>query len=160
MPEDVTQVTKDSVVSLQEVTADTVRAICRLDVRPDQQNLVATNAQSISQAYFSEHAWFRALYADAIPVGFVMLHEEPDKAEYFLWRLMIGAQFQRMGLGSKAMALVIEHVKTRPGASEFITSVVQEDDSAQGFYERLGFKPTGEIDDGEVVLKLLLKDAE
>jgi len=24
-----------------------------------------------------------------------MLHDDPDKPEYFLWRLMIGGQFQR-----------------------------------------------------------------
>jgi diamine N-acetyltransferase len=50
-------------VTLREVTADTVRAICRLQVGPGQEQLVAPNAVSIAQAHFEPKAWFRAVYA-------------------------------------------------------------------------------------------------
>jgi len=30
-------------------------------------------------------------------VGFLILSDEPEKPEYFLWRFMIDARFQRMG---------------------------------------------------------------
>ena len=63
------------VVSLREVTADTVRAICKLEVGPEQQGLVAPNAVSIAQAYFEPAAWFRAVYAGDTPVGFAMLYD-------------------------------------------------------------------------------------
>ena len=63
-------ITRDSTVSLREVTADTVRMICRLDVSEEQKHFVAPNAVSIAQAYFEPKAWFRAIYADETPVGF------------------------------------------------------------------------------------------
>jgi diamine N-acetyltransferase len=50
-------------VTLRDVTADTVRAICRLQVGPGQERFVASNAVSIAQAYFEPRAWFRAVYA-------------------------------------------------------------------------------------------------
>ena len=53
-------------VSLREVTAETVRTVCDLSVAPDQRRFVATNAQSIAEAYFSREAWFRAVYAGAM----------------------------------------------------------------------------------------------
>ena len=40
-------------VSLREITADTVREICRLRVAPGQEGFVAPVAESIAEAYFS-----------------------------------------------------------------------------------------------------------
>jgi len=148
--------TKESKVTLREVTEDTVRAICRLSVTEKQNSFVAPNAVSIAQAYFSKYAWFRAVYADEEPVGFIMLYDNPEKPEYFLWRMMTDARYQGMGFGWCAMKLLIEHVRARPNATELMTSCVQGDGSPQGFYEKLGFKLTGEKEDEEVLLKLTL----
>lgn len=151
-----TRPTAKSQVTLREVTADSVRAICGLSVREDQQGFVAPNAVSIAEAHFSAFAWFRAIYADEIPVGFAMVEDQPEKAEYYLWRFMIDARYQKLGLGRQAMQLLIAHVATRPDATEFLTSVVQAEGGPQGFYESLGFKLTGEIEEGEAMLRLPL----
>jgi len=145
-----------SEVSLREVTADTVGVVCKLAVTDAQAQFVAPNAFSIAQAHFSEHAWFRAVYADEAPVGFVMLEDQPEKPEYYLWRFMIDARCQRLGFGRRALELLIDHVRTRPGARELLTSVVQVDGGPQPFYEGLGFALTGACDDGEAVLRLAL----
>ncbi|MCY4353780.1 MAG: hypothetical protein OXC09_03205 [Truepera sp.] len=58
-------------VTLREITADTLGSILNLSVSEDQERFVASNARSIAQAHFSEHAWFRAIYASEEPVGFV-----------------------------------------------------------------------------------------
>ena len=147
-----------SAVSLREITAETVRAICKLGVGPDQQNLVAPNAVSIAQAHFSEHAWFRAIYAGETPVGFIMLQDDPEKGEYFLWRLMLDHRFQGLGYGAQAVGLLVEYVKTRPHASQLLTSVIQAPGGAQPFYERLGFRLTGECEQGEAVMRLELSN--
>jgi len=70
-------------VSLREVTAETVRAVCALDVSPDQRGYIAPNAVSIAQAHFEPKSWFRAVYVDDTPVGFAMLHEDPEQQEYY-----------------------------------------------------------------------------
>lgn len=88
-----------SEVQLREITAETVRQIIKLEVAPDQHQLVASNAVSIAQAYFEPKAWFRAIYANEEPVGFIMLFDDPDKPEYFLWRLMVADGHQRKGYG-------------------------------------------------------------
>lgn len=143
-------------VSLREVTRDTVRAVCRLQVAPGQEGLVASNAVSIAEAYFQPKAWFRAVYADEEMVGFVMLYEDPDKAEYYLWRLMIAGGHQRRGYGQQAIGLVVDRLRTLPGARELLTSCVPGEGGPRPFYERLGFIATGEVDDGEEVLRLPL----
>ena len=145
-----------SEVHFREITKDTVRLICDLSVLDEQKEFVAPNAISIAEAYFSDRAWFRAIYCNASPVGFVMLEDSPEKPEYFLWRFMIDSKYQRSGIGHQAMKILVEHVKTRPNSSELLTSVVQAEGGPEGFYASLGFALTGEYEDGEARMRLRL----
>lgn len=147
---------RDREITLREITAETVRAICDLTVRQDQRRFVAPNAVSIAQAHFSKQAWFRAICAGETPVGFVMLEEQPEKPEYYLWRFMIDARYQRHGFGRRALELVIERVRTLPGATELLTSVLPAPGGPQAFYEKLGFRLTGKYEEGEALMRLPL----
>jgi len=146
----------DAAITLREITEETVRDICRLTVNKEQERFVAPNAVSIAQAYFSDHAWFRAIYLREEPIGFLMLYDDPVKPEYYLWRFMVDARYQGSGYGRAALALLIDHVRTRPEARELLTSVVQEPGGPQGFYESCGFQLTGEYEDEEAVMRLQL----
>ncbi len=145
-------------VSLREITAKTVRDICKLSdtLMPPRKYMVAPNAVSIAEAYFEEHAWFRAIYADETPVGFVMLYDNQEEPEYFLWRLMISGAHHGKGFGRRAMDLVIDYVRTRPGAKILETSCGQGPGSPEGFYRRLGFERNGKMLGQEVGLSLVL----
>lgn len=149
-------VAEGAAVELAEVTGDTVRAICRLTVAANQLGFVAPNAISLAEALFEPKAWYRAICADGVPVGFLMLYDDPGEPVYFLWRLMVDARFQGKGYGARGVALLVEHVRSRPGATELKTSWVPGRGSPEGFYLRLGFEPTGAIDEGEVVARLAL----
>ena len=147
-------VAEGAVVELRPVTEDNVRAICRLAVAPAQAGFVAPNAVSLAQALFSKEAWYRAIYADDQPVGFAMLSIETEPPTYYLWRLMVADGYQRKGYGRAAMALLVEHVRTLPGATALMTSWVPAEGGPEPFYRGLGFVPTGEVDDGEHVGRL------
>jgi diamine N-acetyltransferase len=143
-------------VSLREITADTFREVCRLRVAPGQEGLVAPVAWSIAEAHFSPLAWFRAVYAGDTPVGFVMLEDDPASRQCYLWRLLIDAGHQGKGYGRRAVELLCDHVRTRPGATELLTSWVPGEAGPAGFYTKLGFELTGEVDEDEVVARLPL----
>jgi diamine N-acetyltransferase len=144
-------------VSLRHITADTVGAVIKLAVAPEQQGFVASNAVSLAQALFSDEAWYRAIYADDDLVGFVMLSDEtlkrepPAEPNIGLWRLMIDHKHQRRGIGRQAVRLVLEHARSRPGVRHFYTSYVPAPSGPGPFYLGLGFVPNGEVEDGEVV---------
>ena len=141
-------------VTLSEITKDTVREIMRLDVTDPQKAFVAPNSVSIAQAHFEPRAWFRAVYAGEEPVGFVMVSEDPEAAEYFLWRLMIDHNHQGKGYGRAALEQVIERIKGLPNATRLITSYVPGEGSPGDFYHLMGFTDTGEEEDGELVTAL------
>jgi diamine N-acetyltransferase len=149
-------------VSLREITAETVRQVTSLSVNPDQQRFVASNAISLAEALFSEEAWYRAIYVGESPAGFVMLYDEslrakpPPAPQVGLWRFMIDARFQGQGTGAAALQQVIAHVKSGGLFSSIVTSYVPGPGCPERFYVRAGFRHTGKVDDGEVVLELPL----
>lgn len=150
-------------VSLREITPTTVRAITELAVSPAQKGLVASNAQSLAEALFRPEAWYRAIYVDDTPAGFVMLYDESlrpeplDAPQIGLWRFMVDAALQRKGVGAAALRLVLAHVHDEGRFDVLAVSYVPGPESPEGFYLGAGFTHTGRIDEGEVVLAYHLK---
>jgi diamine N-acetyltransferase len=140
-----------SAVRLEPVTPENVRAVCDLRVAPGQESFVQPNAVSLAEAYVHEQAWCRAVYADDELVGFVMLHDSPDGPGYMLWRLMVDARFQGRGVGRQVVHRVMDHVRTRPGATQLKVSAHEGEGSPGPFYESLGFVGTGETSGEEPV---------
>jgi diamine N-acetyltransferase len=149
-------------VELREITADTVRAVCRLALAPGQENFVAPNAVSLAQALFHPEAWYRAIYADGELAGFVMLEDQsrrpapPADPQMGLWRFMIDQRFQGRGVGRLAIAEVAEHARQQ-GQAALYTSYIPGVGSPEPFYLGLGFVPTGEMDGEEIVARMPLR---
>ena len=145
-------------VSLREITSETVRAVVKLSVAESQKGFVAPNAVSLAQALFAPEAWYRAIYCAEELVGFVMLEDEslvkflPDKPGIGVWRFMIDEKFQGRGLGRAALQLVIQHAQNKGLFETLELSYVPGPGCPEPFYRGLGFRPTGKVDDGEVIL--------
>ena len=142
-------------ITLRDVTQETFRSVAKLSVADDQKNFVAPNAFSIAEASFSDEAWFQAIYADETPVGFAMLFEDFEKAEFGLWRFMIDKEHQGKGYGRAALELIIERVKNHPNATKMELSVVPENIGAIKLYENMGFVDTGRVEWEENVYELV-----
>ncbi len=135
-----------------------------LAVTPAQSHFVAGVSKSLQEAAATPDAcpWFRALYADETPVGFVMMSDNipPGHSEYmgpyFLWRLLIDTRYQGRGYGRAAIDLCVEYVRTRPGAEVLLTSCGLGKGSPLPFYLHYGFTTEGEMHDNELVLSLRL----
>ena len=151
-------------VSLKEITADTVREVTSLSVREDQRHFVASNAVSLAQALFAPEAWYRAIYLESELAGFVMLYDEslrsspPERPEIGVWRFMIDARFQGKGIGKAALRHVIKHVRDKSIFSKLELSYVPGPGCPEQFYLGLGFRHTGKIDEGEIVLELPFRE--
>lgn len=151
--DDSQNISKTSPVSLVEITAETVGSIAALDVAPSQRHFVADNAFSMAEANFDKGAWFRAIYAEQTPIGFVMLHDpslpgakpmdDSGASDIWLWRFMIAEPFQKLGLGRKAIDLIVEHARSRPSMTQLLASYVPGPGCPRDFYLKFGFKETG-----------------
>lgn len=152
-------------VHLRKITDDNRASVCKLRVRKRQRRFVESVAGSLNDAAASpeDNPWYRAVYCDDEPVGFVMLEwntptDRPGVGRYFLWRFLIDKRYQRRGIGREVLRQIADLVQA-DGATELLTSYEPGDGDPGPFYRGLGFRPTGEIDDGEIVMRLTLPQA-
>ncbi|MFX1391204.1 MAG: GNAT family N-acetyltransferase [Promethearchaeota archaeon] len=151
-------------VILKKINKCNLMSILQLSVKPEQKGLVAPNVVSIAEAHFNKDAWFRAIYADNIPIGFVMISDtllkykfnQNHRPSYIIWRFMIDAKYQGKGYAKEAMNLIINHIKKRPKAKEILLSHSQSSGNAGPFYKKFGFEYTGTTIADELVMSLNL----
>jgi diamine N-acetyltransferase len=143
-------------VELREITSETVRAVCSLEVAVEQIGFVAPNAVSIAEAHFTPHHWMRAIYADGDPAGFLLTYEDPEEDSFWVWRFMVDAQHQHKGIGRQAMRLLLDRWRSI-GVTAAALSVIPTNRETIAFYQSLGFELTGEDEGGELVMRRQLE---
>ncbi len=143
-------------VNLVEITDQNRRPYARLRVHRSQRQLVAGVQDSYADAYFggTRHGAellpvLRGIEADGEPAGFLM-YAVPGP---YLWRFLIDRRHQGRGIGRRALTQWIDAMRAE-GHSEIETSWVPVRGGPEPFYSSLGFVPTGELDEGEVVARL------
>jgi diamine N-acetyltransferase len=144
-------------VTLREVDADNVRAVCKLELGEGQERFVAPAAFTVAQSHYIEGSFIRAVYAGEELVGLVAV--EIDDGEWWLWRLLIDCARQSRGYGAATVAAVIEIV-CQKGGRELFTCYVPGEGGPGGFYLGLGFEETGREEHGERVLRLQVATAD
>lgn len=150
-------------VELVEITPVNLAEVERLATHHSQRRFVSPMAGSFADALVPEprHGhpvvpWLRAVEADGEIVGFVMCAEPTEyHQEPYLWRLLIDRLHQRRGIGSAVLDHVINWARSS-GSQALTLSWGEGIGSPAPLYLTRGFVPTGEIDDGEVVARLIL----
>lgn len=156
-------------ISIQKVNSHNVWKLLSLEVDENQKSFVATNTESIVQAYTTLAAGGVALpfgiYEDDAPVGFLMIgygdlpgEENPAIANenYCIWRLMIDRNYQGKGYGTEAIRLALDYIRTFPcgPAKKCFLSYEPENETAKRLYHRFFFRETGEMDGEEIIAAL------
>jgi diamine N-acetyltransferase len=126
-------------------------------VADHQRNFVAPNVYSLAEAKVDGVSNPLAIYADGQMVGFTMYCFEPESGIGYIDRLMVAAEHQGRGYGRAAMTEVIERLQSTPGCRRIRTSFEPTNAVASALYESLGFRKTGEIDEGELVMVLEIR---
>lgn len=159
-------------VRLERINSKNIWKVLRLHVSGEQDDFVASNTQSICEAYLSVvangHVFPFGVFDDETPVGFVMIgydvddtYENPPKIaykNYSIWRFMIDEKYQRKGYGKEALELALDFIRTFPcGPAEYCyLSYEPENIVAKKLYASLGFEENGEKDEDEIVAVLKL----
>ena len=145
-------------IHFRAITEENFWTIIRMK-RPEGEGFVASNAVSLAQAWLyrdNGDVFPFAIYEDETPVGFMMLDEDAQERTLMVWRVMFPEEHQGKGYGSEALREIIRLARESGKYDSLVLDYVQGNVIAQHVYEKLGFQPTGEISDGEVVMKLEL----
>lgn len=160
-----------SMIRLEKINTGNVWETVKLSVHETQKCFVATNTQSILEAYVTvaegKVAQPFSIYAQDTLAGFLMIGydyfddgEEPQAAHgnYLVWRLMIDQKYQGQGFGKAALNTALEYIRTRPfGDAEYCwLSYEPENIVAKSLYASVGFVENGERCGEETVAVLKL----
>ena len=151
-------------ITLKPIDDTNREAVLALSVRKDQP-FVATNEVSLRQAdeaNAEKNGVARpfAIYADEKLVGFCMFAFDPKAKEkdnrYWLWRFMIDKKQQGKGYGQAALNEIFRYFREN-GADMIYLSTEPENERGLHIYHKFGFRETGIISEGEIVLMRMLK---
>ena len=145
-------------VSLRQITPENFDECINLKVADGQENFVAPNVKSIAQSKIYPTMNISAVYDEDEMVGFVMFGFDPDDERYYLVRLMVDENHQGKGYGRAATQEVINQLKLVKDCRELYLSFVPENTGAERLYKSVGFERTGEISQGEVVMRFVIEN--
>lgn len=146
-------------VTFRPVERDNFIDVVKLSVHDSQRGFVASNVFSIAEAKVEPDWVPLAVYAGDELVGFTMYGYEEREGRWWIFRLMVGAEHQGKGYGKAAMRKLIKEMVAEHGMESIFISYDLGNDAAAGLYRGLGFRETGEIDQGEIVAELRVNGA-
>ncbi|MDQ0112556.1 GNAT family N-acetyltransferase [Paenibacillus harenae] len=147
-----------SQVTLKRITSENWREALELSVNVEQQEFVAAVtppvAIALAKAYIRPDGRIvepYGVYHQHKMVGFFNLHYTPNsKEDYWLFHFFIDKRFQRRGLGSASIDVLLKHIKNDHHSCHRIRLTVHPDNHAgKKFYTRLGFTDDNILTYGE-----------
>lgn len=149
----------DRQLYLKKVDEDNFIDCFNLKLAKSQEEFVSHPVRSLAQAYvYYEQCTPFAIYLKDEVVGYVMVIYDFDEENYNIWHMMIDEKHQGKGYGTQAVKLCIDYISKKPyGSSDnIILTCHMNNRQAIHIYEKMGFKDTGERDEDEIIMKMIL----
>ena len=153
-------------INLKLVDESSFQAVLDLKISDADKRarFVAPNVRSLADAWLYREngdVFPMAIYWNELVVGFLLLEIDKDEAEYFIWRIMIGQQYQGKGYGRKALEVLIKEAQMDRACNHIIADYVVGNEKMKYLLTSLGFQETGFIEENnEVAMRLDLKKEE
>ena len=146
-------------VYLKQIDEDNFIDAFNLKLASGQEAYVSHPIRSLAQAYvYRNQCTPFGIYHEDKMVGYVMVIYDYDIPEYDIWHMMIDASEQGHGYGREALQRVLEYIKRKPfGDSNRVALTCNKDNTiALALYQNIGFELTGNDDEDEVELAMML----
>lgn len=142
-------------LTLQTITVDNYEEVGELYLPEEQQNHLSHNMWSIAESMFNKSSHeARAIYYGEAVVGFAMWVRQPEKFAS-IWRFMIAHEYQRQGLGRKALTAIINEIKVKENPEIIEICYSPKNLVARSLYLSVGFEEAGMNEDGDEVVAVI-----
>ncbi len=141
-------------ITVREITPDNFWDCVSLEVDDSQKEFVTSNAVSLAQSKYQPECIPLAVYDDETMVGFLMYCIDADDGEYWIYRMMIGKQYQGQGFGKAVLRLLIDRIKQDTSRHKILLGVHRESRSAVKLYTGFGFAFNGQVFGSEHIMVL------
>jgi diamine N-acetyltransferase len=141
-------------IQLRDVTKDIFWEVIGLKSDKDQEQRI-----QIFERWVGSNAFFlgacqvygfvpKAVYDGDTLIGFTSFGFRKENGRYELVSMMLGHQFQGKGYGVPVLRAAIGAMVELYECQEIYLTVIHDNERAKRTYEKLGFRPTGEIEKG------------
>lgn len=143
-------------VTVCEITDQNWREVADIAPRDDQRRFVAALAARYLLLSMRGTVWTSLAVTadDAAVVGHVMWAYDKDDDAHWIGGMLIAVDEQGKGVGRLALRATVATLSALPHAREIRLSYHPDNVVAAGLYTAEGFRPTGEHQDGEIVVAL------
>jgi diamine N-acetyltransferase len=143
-------------VSLRPVDAGSWRDVARLTVAPGQERFVAAPTYYLAMCAYGD-VWTPMSVHDGSGevVGFLMWGIDDADGSCWLGGVLVDVAHQGRGVGRAAIVEALRVLRPRVDSAGFALAYHPDNTVATSLYASLGFVETGEVDDDEVVARLL-----
>ncbi|MEH7236693.1 GNAT family N-acetyltransferase [Bacillus sp. JJ1562] len=141
-------------IRLVDVTEDNFYDVIKLKSDENQEKYFQIFERWVgSNAYFlavSQTFGFtpKAIYDGETLIGFTSHGYQKETERYELISMMLGHKYQGKGYGIPVLNVIIEDMVNTYQCNEIYLSVIYNNERAIRAYEKVGFKPTGEVEEG------------
>lgn len=136
-------------ISFKEITEENYREVLKIKQSEEQKakKFVADVVYSLADAYIYRndgmtHPW--AIYREETLVGFILIEENTEDKQYFIWRMIIDEKYQQQGIGSAVIDLAIEKAKAHPQLEKVVADYVEGNEVMKKLLLKKGFVQTNE----------------
>lgn len=140
-------------VAVEKLCVEEHDCVLSLRMHANQASFVASNSDSLEEAEDNPACVPLIIRAAGEPVGFAMYALDEDDGKYWIYRLMVDERFQGKGYGRAALTQILNTLAELPDCPCVILGVKPENKQAHRLYEGVGFRITGDVIDGEIVMK-------
>lgn len=137
-------------VTLTDVTEDNWLEVASLSVRDDQKGYVAPAIGILARGYVYRNCNARVfvIESDGTIAGVALVREfDEEPLGYDLQQLMVDWRHQGRGIGSAALGLILDELRSDGRHDQVEVCVKREDVGAIRLYERHGFVDSGYVDE-------------
>ena len=142
-------------IELRRVDTRNWRACADLEVAAEQRDFVSPVTRYLCLCHYGGVWQPLAVYAGDEVVGFVMWAVDPGDQSGWIGGLVIDQARQRKGYGRATVKILTRRLLESEGCGSCALSYSSHNSVARDLYASLGFVETGEVEDDELVARLL-----
>ncbi|MFE4515969.1 GNAT family N-acetyltransferase [Kitasatospora sp. NPDC056783] len=142
-------------IALEEITEDNWRDVADVAPADEQRRYVAALAARYLLLSQRGGVWTSlGVRAGDDIVGHVMWAYDDEDGTHWIGGMVVNAAEQGGGVGRAALAAVITRLSALPECREIRLSYHPDNSPAGRLYTSFGFRPTGDLEDEEIVVAL------
>lgn len=142
-------------MKLAQITEKNIYDVMALRLKNNQETFVRDPQFSLAESYYyrdDDTVLLFALEEQGKVVGFLSLITEIEEKTVYIWRIVIGDQFQSKGYGRKALRSIEDYVRSLEGYEKIVSDYVMNNVAMKHLLESEGYIETGKQEEWNEII--------